>query len=89
MSKHITLPESISEDNPYFGWQTEVRDVDDVNEKLDILYKTRDRIGEKIDRLTVMGYGTDATEKEYDDVVSVIHNLCWIRRKEAYPFRLN
>ena len=64
----------------YDDWKDGVT-VNNCNARLDILYKERDKIGERIDKLIVMGYDITAAEAEYSNIVDVINDICQWRRE--------
>ena len=65
-NKYKSYAENISESN--------------CNARLTALYDIRDRIGNRIDKLIVMGYNTEAAEEEHDIVCDIISKLCDFRR---------
>ena len=50
------------------------------NGRLSYLYKVRDNISEEISKMEWKGIDTSVKEKQYNDVVDVIEELCRFRR---------
>ena len=50
------------------------------NCRLTDLYKQRDSISQRIDKLISLGYDTEAAEQEYDNICRVILKLSTFRR---------
>ena len=64
----------------YNNYKTELSEKN-CNARLDLLYKERDKIGERIDKLIVHGYDITAAEAEYSNIVDVINDICQWRRE--------
>ena len=64
----------------YDDWKDGVS-LSNCNARLDHLYKERDKIGQRIDKLIVMGYDITSAEAEYSNIVDVINDLCIWRRQ--------
>lgn len=54
--------------------------LENCNGILTNLYKKRDAIGHRIDTLMMRGYSTEDSEKEYDEIVDEIDEICFWRK---------